>query len=43
VRVRVVDGHVEAERLQQDVLVRHQLLRLLLVRVGPVGIRGPML
>lgn len=29
VRVRVVDGHVEAERLQQHVLVEHQILGLL--------------
>ena len=35
VRVRVVDGHVKPQRLQQDVLVENQLLRLLLVRVGP--------
>jgi hypothetical protein len=26
----VVDGNVEAQRLQQDVLVRHQLLSLFL-------------
>ena len=32
VRVRMVDGHLEAEGLQQDVLVLHQLLRLLVVR-----------
>lgn len=30
VSVRVVDGNVEAQRLQQDVLVRHQLLSLFL-------------
>jgi len=35
VGVRVVDGDVEAERLEQDVLVEHQLLGFLLVRVGP--------
>lgn len=29
-RVRVVDGHVEAQRLQEDVLVRYELSRLLL-------------
>lgn len=28
-RVRMVDGHVEAERLQQHILVEHQILRLL--------------
>ena len=33
VGVRVVDGHVESQRLQQDVLVKNQLLGLLLVRV----------
>ena len=32
VGVRVVDGDVEAESLQQDVLVRHQLLSLFLKR-----------
>lgn len=30
VRVRMVDGHIEAERLQQHILVEHQVLRLLL-------------
>lgn len=32
-RVRVVDGHVEAQRLQQHVLVEDEVLRLLQVRV----------
>ena len=32
VRVRVVNGHVEAQRLQQDVLVHHQLLSLFVIR-----------
>lgn len=34
VRVRMIDGHIEAERLQQHILVEHQVLRLLLERGG---------
>ena len=32
-RVRMVNGHVEAQRLQEDVFVEHQVLCLLDVRV----------
>ena len=35
VRVRVIDGHVESKRLQQDVLVGDQLLSFFLIRVRP--------
>ncbi len=35
VSVGVVDGHVEAERLQQDVLVGDQLLSFFLIRIRP--------
>lgn len=33
VRVRMVDGHVEAQRLQKHVLVEDKVLRLFQVRV----------
>lgn len=43
VRVRVVYGHVEAERLQEHVLVEHQVLGLLLVVVRSRIKRGAAL